>query len=241
MAAERKRVDAETGYVLHAYAYRETSSIIEVFSRGYGRLPLVARGARRPRSQFRGVLMEFQPLELSWFGQGEIPTLTKAEWIGGQPLLAGRALLFGYYLNELLLRLLAREDAHPALFDAYREILGQLAAGAAQAALLRRFEQTLLREIGYGLTLDHEAEGGTAVRGDRMYAYLIERGPVDLARVPDAGLVISGKALLGMAGNDYSDAQTLQQSKTLMRALIDHYLGGQTLNSRRIFMELQEL
>lgn len=241
MAAERKRVDAEAGFVLHVFPYRETSSIIEVFSRDHGRVALVARGARRPRSQFRGVLMEFQPLELSWFGQGEMPTLAKAEWMGGQPLLVGRALLFGYYLNELLLRLLAREDAHPGLFDAYRAILGALAAGAAHAALLRRFEQTLLREIGYGLTLDREAEGGAAVRGDRMYAYLVERGPMELARVPDARLVISGKTLLGMASDDYSDAQTLQQSRTLMRALIDHYLGGQTLNSRRIFMELQEL
>lgn len=89
MTAERMRIEGEIGYVLHSYPFRETSSIVEVFSRHHGRLPLVARGARRPRSQMRGVLMEFQPLEMSWFGKGEVPTLARAEWQGGQPLLAG--------------------------------------------------------------------------------------------------------------------------------------------------------
>jgi DNA repair protein RecO (recombination protein O) len=241
MAGERKRVEGESGYVLHAYPFRETSSIVEMFSRAHGRLPLVARGARRPRSQLRGVLMEFQPLELSWFGQGEMPTLAKAEWLGGQPLLSGRGLLFGYYLNELLLRLLAREDPHPSLFDAYRQTLLELSAREAHPRLLRHFEQTLLREIGYGLTLDREADSGEPVRADRMYVYLIERGPMPAAAAPDATLAISGKALLAMARGDYADGETLQQSKVVLRALINHYLGGQPLNSRRVFMELQEL
>lgn len=241
MAADKKRVDGETGFVLHAYPFRETSTIVEVFSRDHGRVPLVARGARRPRSQLRGVLMEFQPLELSWFGAGELFTLAKAEWLGGQPLLAGRALLFGYYLNELLLRLLAREDPHPQLFDAYRATLGELAFGDAGPALLRRFELGLLRDIGYGLSLERDADSGDAVRSERNYAYVLERGPVQAAAGPDAGIVISGKALLGMARGDYSAPETLQQSKMLMRALINHYLGGKALNSRRVFMELQEL
>ena len=185
--------------------------------------------------------MEFQALELSWFGQGEMPTLAKAEWQGGQPLLSGRALLLGYYLNELLLRLVAREDPHPRLFDAYRQTLLELATLEAHPRLLRRFEQTLLREIGYGLTLDREAGSGEPVRADRMYAYLIERGPTEVSGAPQAPLVMSGKALLDMARGDYADPDTLQQSKILMRALINHYLGGQTLHSRRVFMELQEL
>lgn len=240
MAADKRRVEDEVAFVLHAYPYRETSSIVEVFTRGHGRVPLVARGARRPRSQLRGVLMEFQPLELAWFGQGELPTLAKAEWLGGQPLLSGRALLFGYYLNELLLRLLAREDAHPALFDAYRHALGVLAGGKADPAQLRRFELTLLREIGYGPTLDHDVDSGEAIDAGRMYAYLPERGPVAQAGTA-GGLVIAGRSLLAMARDEYADADTLQQSKLLMRALINHQLGGQALNSRRVFMELQEL
>jgi DNA repair protein RecO (recombination protein O) len=241
MAGERKRVDGETGFVLHAYPFRETSSIVEVFSRDHGRVPLVARGARRPRSQLRGVLMEFQPLELAWFGAGELLTLAKAEWLGGQRLLTGRALLFGYYLNELLLRLLAREDPHPSLFDSYWSVLRDLALAGAGPGLLRRFELVLLREIGYGLSLERDADSGDPVRGDRNYAYLLERGPVVAATPPDSGIFISGKALLGMARDDYSAPETLHQSKILMRALINYYLGGKSLNSRRVFKELQEL
>lgn len=240
MAGDKRRIEGETAFVLHAYAYRETSSIVEVFSRGHGRVPLVARGARRPRSQLRGVLMEFQPLELAWFGQGEMPTLAKAEWLGGHALLAGRALLFGYYLNELLLRLLAREDSHPLLFDAYRETLVVLAAHPGPAPL-RRFEMALLREIGYAPTLDHDADSGAAISAEGMYAYLPERGPVPQAMAPQAGLLIPGRALLAMAGDDYGDPETLFHSKLLMRVLIGHQLGGQALNSRRVFIELQEL
>jgi DNA repair protein RecO (recombination protein O) len=237
---DKRRVEGETAFVLHTWPYRETSSIVEVFSLGHGRVPLVARGARRPRSQLRGVLMEFQPLELTWFGQGEMPTLAKAEWLGGQPLLSGRALLSGYYLNELLLRLLAREDAHPQLFDAYRRTLEALAREAG-AAPLRRFELTLLREIGYAPVLDHDVASGEAIRAEGMYAYLPERGPVSRTAAPQASLVIPGSALLAMAGGDYRDPETLLHGKLLMRMLIGHHLGGQALNSRRVFIELQEL
>lgn len=235
------RIDGQRGFVLHAQPYRETSLIVEVFSRDHGRMPLVARGARRPRSQLRGVLMEFQPLELCWFGRGEVRTLAKAEWLGGQPLLRGRALLYGYYLNELLLRLLAREDAHALLFDAYAETLGLLAAAVVDPAVLRAFELRLLRELGYGLLLDREAETGVPLEAGRMYAYRIERGPVPLGSAEDDAVALSGAALLAIGRGDFSDADVRQQSKTLMRVLLDHYLGSQPLHSRRVFMELQEL
>ena len=110
--AQPQRRDAEPGYVLHAYPYRETSLIVEAFTEAHGRVAMVARGAKRPRSELRGVLQGFQPLLLSWFGQQELKTLLRAEWRGGLPLVSGRALLCGFYLNELLLRLLAHEDPH---------------------------------------------------------------------------------------------------------------------------------
>lgn len=115
----RHKVDGQPAFVLHAYPFRETSLIVEVFSRDFGRVALLARGARRPRSALRGLLLGFQPLELGWAGKGEVQTLMKAEWQGGQPLLAGKALFCGYYLNELLLNLLPREDAHERLFSVY--------------------------------------------------------------------------------------------------------------------------
>ena len=145
------------------------SLIADVFSRDYGRLPLLARGARRPKSALRGLLIGFQPLELGWFGAGEVKTLAKAEWLGGIPLLAGRCLLLGYYLNELLISLLAREDAHPILFDSYVSALQALAHGAEDAPELRKFEVRLLRELGYGLRLETDAQTGSDIDATRRY------------------------------------------------------------------------
>ena len=238
-----KRVDGQAGYVLHLHPYSETSLVVDVFSRDHGRVPMLARGARRPRSAMRGALMSFQPLELGWFGGGEVKTLAKAEWLGGMPLLGGRCLLLGYYLNELLLKMLPREDAHPVLFDAYADALRALAAGGADAPELRRFEKTLLKELGYGLTLDVDMDSGRPVAAEGEYVYLIERGPVVHAGDRDPGEMpaLRGKTLLDMAADDYSDPRTRIESRQLMRQLIAHHLGGKPLQSRRVFIELQEL
>jgi DNA repair protein RecO (recombination protein O) len=240
MKSARQRVDRQRGYVLHTYPYSETSLIADVFSREHGRLALLARGARRPRSALRGTLLGFQPLELGWFGGGEVKTLAKAEWCGGLPLLQGKSLLVGYYLNELLLKLLPREDAHDMLFDAYETALVGLAGQPANAPTLRRFEKALLRELGYGLLLDQEANGGAAIVAEREYVYVIERGPVPAETEADGSTRLSGRTLLDMARDRYEDPRTLAESKQLMRRLLAHYLGGQTLQSRKIFMELQE-
>ncbi len=237
----RQRVDGQQAWILHSYPYSETSLILDVFSRERGRLPLMARGARRPRSALRGVLQAFQPLELGWFGGGEVRTLARAEWQGGMPLLAGRALLLGYYVNELLLKLLAREDAHPALFDAYAASLHRLALGQADEAHLRLFEKTLLRELGYGLALERDALSGEPVQAQRRYQYLIERGPVLAAADAEPRSCVYGKTLLDLARDDCSDGQTLAESKNLMRMLLNHHLAGAPLQSRRVFIELQEL
>lgn len=244
----RQRIDGQLAYILHSYPYSETSLILDVFSREQGRLPLLARGARRPRSALRGVLQAFQPLELGWFGAGEVRTLAKAEWVGGMPLLAGNALMLGYYLNELLLKMLPREDAHPELFDAYATVLGDLARGQVgaitQPARLRLFEKQLLKELGYGLLLEKDALTGEPIQPGKAYCYRIERGPVDASHESEDGEPlpsIRGKTLLDLACDDYSDARTLAEGKALMRMLINHHLAGQSLQSRRVFMELQEL
>lgn len=239
MTAQRQRIDGATAYLLHAYPYSETSLILEVFARDHGRLAMLARGARRPRSALRGVLHAFQPLELGWFGGGEVKTLAKAEWLGGIPLLQGEGLLLGYYLNELLLKLLPREDAHVVLFDAYASALAALSRGATETAELRRFEKTLLRELGYGLVLDRDARG-RAVDAGRSYRYQVERGAV-AADETDSGQAISGRTLLDLAEDNYTDARCLAESKQLMRYLLSHYLAGQPLQTRRVFIELQDV
>jgi DNA repair protein RecO (recombination protein O) len=235
----RHKVDGQQAFVLHSYPFRETSLIIEVFSRDFGRVALMARGARRPRSVLRGVLLAFQPLELSWAGKGEVQTLMKAEWQGGQPLLAGKALFCAYYLNELLMQLLPREDAHERLFAIYAQTLRRFAENL-QEADLRCFERAFLQELGYGLTLESDASGAPIDLAGH-YAYEIERGPVKLARPGNTALSVSGKTLSDLALDDFSDQRSLLEAKQLMRALIAHYTDGRSLQTRRIFKELQEL
>ena len=147
----------EPGFVLHSHAYRETSLIVDLFLRERGRVSAVAKGARRPTSALRPVLLQFQPIEFRLSGRNELRTLTRAEWQGGMAVPAGRALLFAFYLNELVMRLLAREDPHPQLFDAYADALYQLGEQGADERILRRFEWLLLTEIGYApdLACDH--------------------------------------------------------------------------------------
>jgi DNA repair protein RecO (recombination protein O) len=235
----KQRVDGAEAFLLHAHPYSESSLILDIFAREQGRLALLARGARRPRSALRGVLIGFQPLELGWFGGGEVKTLAKAEWRGGMALLGGKSLLLGYYLNELLMKLMPREDAHPALFDAYAAALGALSRGAVEAAELRRFEKTLLRELGYGLALDRVAGSNEPVRPEGRYLYQVERGAV--AADEDELATIRGKTLIDLAADNFDDPRTLAESKALMRQLVAHHLGGQTLQSRRVFVELQDL
>ncbi len=235
----RNKVDGQPAFVLHSYPFRETSLIVEVFSRDFGRVALMARGARRPRSALRGLLLAFQPLELGWAGKGEVQTLMKAEWQGGQPLLTGRALFCAYYLNELLMHLLPREDAHERLFSVYAETLRRFAETLKESDL-RNFERALLQELGYGLTLWHDAKG-VPIEPTGYYAYEIEHGPVRLKNPGSSALSISGKTLLDLAQEDFSDPRSLLEAKQLMRALIAHYTGGKGLETRKIFMELQDL
>lgn len=228
------------GYVLHSYPYKETSLLVEVFTRIQGRVVLVAKSARRPRSAMRGTLMAFQPLSLGWMGRGEVKTLTRAEWLGGVSLLRGEALLCGFYLNELLMRMLAREDAHEFLYERYADAMGKLAAGAPPAPLLRRFEKDLLRELGYALVLDRDAQTGEQIDPERYYTYDPEKGPL-LADGRDSDRAFSGRTLLMLARDELDDARILHEARGLMRTLISHRLESKTLNTRKVFRELLEL
>ena len=236
----RRRAEHEPGFVLHAYPYKETSLIVEAFTRKFGRVGLLARGARRPRSAMRGVLLAFHPLHLTWSTSAELGTLMSAEWGGGQASLSGIGLMCGFYINELLLRLLPRDDPHEALFDAYAKALGRLAAGDAQASILRGFERRMLAELGYAPVLDRDAVNGAQIDAAKHYAYEAERGPVETRR--DSGdSVVSGRTLLDMAADNYENSRTRDEARRLMRALIAERLGGQALHTRAVLSELQDL
>jgi len=234
------RILAQPGFVLHSYPYKETSLIVDVFSRDHGRVALVAKGAKRPHSQLRGVLQTFQPLSVGWAGKSEVRTLTAAEWVGGLLPLEKAALLCGFYLNELLVKLLARDDPHPALFDHYVSTLNQLAHGESAPIVLRKFERALLKETGVAADWMRCVTNGKAVEPAETYVVDPEQG-VRFPRLSDVWPKVSGKTLLDMEKEDYSDVNTQAQSKLLMRSLLSHHLGGAQLNTRQILIDLTQL
>ncbi|MES2564124.1 MAG: DNA repair protein RecO [Pseudomonadota bacterium] len=236
------RQDSRPAFVLHSYPFRETSMVVELLTREFGRIAVVARGARRPKSALRGVLLAFQPLLVSWSGKGELQTLIRAEWQGGYQPLKGLPLICGFYLNELMLKLLPRHDAHEKLFEIYATTLRELEPQGDPAAALRAFEKNLLRELGYAVTLDRDADTGTPIAAERRYTYVVERGPVSAADdVQHNGVELIGQTLLDMQCDDYSSSVTQSQSKALMRTLINHHLGAQELHTRQLLRDLQAL
>ena len=245
MATLRDRRDDEPAFVLHAYAYKETSLVVEAFTERHGRVAMVAKGAKRARSEMRGVLQAFQPLVLSWAGTGEVKTLVNAEWRGGMPLPRGSALLCGFYLNELLLKLLPREDSHPKLFREYESALDALTASASastQAATLRRFELRLLAELGYALSLTHDVATGEPIEPSRQYHYAFERGPLRVVEEPRASWpLVRGATLLALAGGRFDDPDAATEAKRLMRAILDHHLETRRIFSRRVVQDLAAL
>jgi DNA repair protein RecO (recombination protein O) len=235
------RIAEQPGFVLHSYPYRETSLIIDVFSRDHGRIALVAKGAKRPHSALRGVLQTFQPLGLSWSGKGEVRTLTNAEWVGGMLPLTGDALLCGFYVNELLVKFCAREDAHPALFNHYVLTLSRLAHDEPAVQVLRSFETVLLRETGYAMNLTRTVTR-QSVAADCRYVFDPDRGVREVSDdLPAQWPVIAGQTLIDMERDDYTNPQTAAQSKTLMRFLLNFHLGGTPLATRQILIDLQKL
>lgn len=268
--ANGHKVTSQPVYVLHTYPFKETSLVVELFSQQFGRIAAVAKGARRPHSAMRGMLQSFQMLSGAWSGKNELKTLHSLDWHAGLTLIKGEALMCGFYMNELLLRLLPREDAHENLFAYYDATLKTLASeqdfsnnqmtsdkrtdykktndksstkslenSKNLAITLRRFELKLLQEMGYAVPLLTD-ENDTEISADKNYRYEAEYGACKLG-VTKNGVQLSGLTLLNMAKNDYTETQTQNQSKQLMRYLLSHYLGDKPLHTRQLLIDLQGL
>jgi DNA repair protein RecO (recombination protein O) len=230
------RVQQEPGFVLHRRPYRESSWLVDVLARHYGRLTLLAKGARRTKSKLPGTLQPFQALLLSWAGRGNLPILTAAEAVSYSAPLTGAAVNCGFYMNELVMRLLPSHDAHPGLFDVYAHTFEQIHEKEAQELQLRRFEKTLLKELGYGLALDMAADTREPIDGASRYRYVPERGAFKVGPQEAGGLCVQGSTLLAIANEQWPSRQELVESKRLMRAVLGHFLGERPLHSRRIFI-----
>jgi DNA repair protein RecO (recombination protein O) len=227
----------QPAYVLHRRDYGDTSLLLEVLTAGSGRMALVAKGARRARragSSQAALLQPFVPLLLAWRGRGEVQTLTRAEPAGRAPVLVGDALYCGFYVNELLTRLLGRHDGDQVIFAAYQGALAGLAAGTDVDTPLRCFELTLLGQLGYRPPLDRDADSGDPIRADLRYVCDPERGPVAVATA-DAPAAMSGGTLLALqAGAVLAGAQA-REARDLMRRLLAPHLGERPLRSRALF------
>ncbi len=226
------RIQLEPAYVLHSRSFRETSLIVEAFTRDHGRVAMVARGAKSARSRWRNVLQPFRPLLLSWTFKSELGTLTAADQIASPPALHGQSLYCGLYLNELLMRLLHRGDPHAEVFERYRHILSGLASDAQPQPLLRLFEKHLLEAIGYAMLLDREFKTGKEIQVQNWYEYQPDRGP-RMSTGPGKGR-ISGKALLEL-NNEILQGESLPELRMLMRTVIGYHLGDKPLASLSLF------
>ncbi|MBF5003264.1 DNA repair protein RecO [Diaphorobacter caeni] len=253
-----KRISDEPAFILHQYDWSESSLILETFTRHYGRVALVAKGAKKPTSNFRPVLLPLQPLRVSYGiageGHGDIHALKSAEWVGGHIMPSGDALLSGLYLNELLMRLLAREDTHAPLFDIYAGVVRVLASehGDALEPVLRSFELVLLREIGLLPDLHVETATLAPLEPDARYALVAEGG---LRRAASGErFALSGAHWCALhdalADNTTSFTTTLRvmigtglagELKSQLRALLQYHCGSQLLRTRQLMMDLQSL
>lgn len=246
---------SDLALVLHTIPWRETSLIVEVFTREHGRIGMIAKGARRPRSVLRGLLQPFQPLGMRWNGKSELKNLIGAEWMGGLATLNGPAIMPGFYLNELMVRLIPREDPHPVLFDDYLATLGLLARESDERTreltepILRRFECNLLREMGYAPTFECETSTGTAVSELHQYQVSAQAGIARLLDEPpqDDASVFHGRTLLALARSGQSiedavhaleDPDIAAESKRLLRSLLGHHLGEDGLQSRQVMRDM---
>ena len=232
------RVHEQPAYILHHRPFRDTSQIIDVLTRDYGRLSLMSRGSRGAKSRLKSVLQPFNSLLISWSGKGELPTLTSAEPILSSVLsLTGKALPSAFYINELLVNLLHKHDVHERVFYLYESVIKLLADKNEIEPVLRLFEKQLLEELGFGLNLSVQAETGLPIISEDTYAYYLEHGPVNVAAIHDEQFItkLPGSSLLALDQNKLDSDQALKDAKRLMRSILNYYLQGKPIKSRELF------
>ncbi len=231
------RISLSPAFILHHRAYRETSLLLDVFSEHHGRITLIAKGVRKSRSRLHALLQPFFPLLLSWQGKSELMTLQAVEPQGLPIQLIGECLLSGFYLNELLIRLVQKQDPHPELYTIYHRTLLELERVELQQKHLRLFEKKLLEELGYGLQLQHAIPDSKAFLADRLYRFYPELGfeLCDSNEGESQEMIFLGKSLIALATEQLENAESLRDAKRLMRIALRELLGTQPLHSRRLF------
>jgi DNA repair protein RecO (recombination protein O) len=233
-----QRIQNEPAWLLHHRPFRDSSQILDILSLDQGRLAVVAKGSRGAKSKLRGILRPFLPLQLSWFIRSDLGTLTGAEMNGAPLSLSGDALLSGYYVNELILKLLHRHDPQPEIFAAYSRTIERLAGGKEVAAYLRQFEIELLRILGYALNLDHDTETTEPLRPQQQYEYRVEQGLVPVSD-RDGPMVFRGAEIDAIRNQQFADPAVLKNAGSLLRNVIAYHLDGKELKSRKVLKDMR--
>jgi DNA repair protein RecO (recombination protein O) len=232
---EQRRILGEPTYLLHQRAYSETSLLLEIFSRHHGRIALIAKGVKTKKSKTRGILTPFQSLVVSWSGKGEVKTMTSAESLTLRKAIQGERLFCGYYINELVLRVLHRGEPYETLYDAYENALDGLVREQDLERTLRIFEKRLLQELGYGLHLFTDIDTGAPIEAGIKYRYVLEVGPVIDNGNEHRGIVLHGESLNALHCEENFTELHRRELKQLTRAAIDQLLEGRPLHSRELF------
>ncbi len=233
-----QRIQNEPAWLLHHRPFRDSSQILDILSLDQGRLAVVARGSRGAKSKLRGILRPFLPLQLSWFIRSDLGTLTGAEMNGAPLSLSGDALLSGYYVNELILKLLHRHDPQPEIFNAYSRTIERLAGSQDVAPYLRQFEIELLRILGYALNLDHDTETTEPLRPQQQYEYRVEQGLVPVSD-REGPMVFSGAEIDAIRNQQFADPAVLKNAGSLLRNVIAYHLDGKELKSRKVLKDMR--
>jgi DNA repair protein RecO (recombination protein O) len=222
-------VHSQPAFILHQQHYRESSLIIDVLTRDFGRISLVAKGVRKVKSKTVGMLRPYLELSLSFVGRSDLRTLTHVEAIGLPFELPGLAVYCGFYLNELVSSFLHKDDPHAEVFDDYQDCLSKLAQGGQVEAALRDFELNLMDNIGYGVNLSYDSFSDKPIAANKKYLFNKDSGLVEALNGQ-----FSGFALLAMGQRQFDDPDVLSEAKQLLRTVIDSHLQGKQLNSRAV-------
>lgn len=240
--SEARRVQLQPAYVLHHRPYRDTSRILDLFTRDYGRMSVFARGARGGKKAGASLIPMLQPfnrLLVSWSGRGEAGQLTDAEFDGAMSVLSPDRLVSAFYLNELLLKLFTRHDPHSDVFELYDRTIDALKHSPDALRPLRIFEKRLLDAIGYGLALERDVVSGAPIVADAAYHYRLEQGAVRAEGVADDAFVFSGATLLSLYREELNNPATCTEARRLLRAALDRVLEGRELKTRQVMLALK--
>jgi len=230
-----ERIHNQPAFILHKRAYRNTSAILEFFTRDYGRISLVAKGVSGSKSRLKGIMQAFQPLQISWSRKSELGNMTSAETTQSPFALVDEALYAAMYVNEILFKLITKDDPHPNIFDQYTQLLADLVIPSNLQISLRLFEKKLLQDLGYEIDFFWEAETSEAIDSHCIYEFIPGHGFIKCIGSEKERIQFSGNLLQEIANGNLQNEQTLKVAKRIFQLSIKQLLGNTELSTRELY------